>query len=174
MICSFLAIFSLPEFDLNDLHIDLAVAESDHQFVKQSDILINIPIAAHIALRRHRREAAAPGLQLFLILQREERVYPGENGRLLPGCGAMTAPVEWCANRQCDLVIGKPNTMMVDYIKSAYHIDESNILVVGDTYESDIEMAKRAGCYSVLISSQYYDDTICIDSIKDLPSVFIS
>ena len=101
-----------------------------------------------------------------------ERIYPGENGRLLPGCGAMTAPVEWCANRQCDLVIGKPNTMMIEFIKNAYLIDESSILVVGDTYESDIEMAKRAGCYSVLISSQKYEDTICIDHIKDLPGVF--
>ena len=102
----------------------------------------------------------------------KERVYPGENGRLFPGCGAMTAPVEWCADRQCDLVIGKPNTMMIDYISKCYSIDPSRILVVGDTYESDIEMAKRAGCYSVLISPRTYEDTVCITGIKDLPGIF--
>lgn len=104
-----------------------------------------------------------------VIACNRERVYPGENGKLLPGCGAMTAPVEWCANRPCDLVIGKPNTTMIDYIVSNFGIDPSGILVVGDTYESDIEMAKRAGCHSILIGDYHYDDTICLPSIKDIP-----
>ncbi len=101
-----------------------------------------------------------------------ERVYPGEKGNLFPGCGAMTAPIEWCANRPCDLIVGKPNTLMIDYISSSFNINPNKILVVGDTYESDIEMAKRAGCYSVLISSKKYGETVCIDSIKELPGLF--
>lgn len=101
-----------------------------------------------------------------------DRVYPGEGGKLFPGCGAMVAPVEWCAKRECDLIIGKPNTMMIDLIETNYEIEPSKIIVVGDTYESDIEMANRAGCKSVLISKDKYDDTVCIPHIKYLPECF--
>ena len=34
----------------------------------------------------------------------------------MPGCGAMAAPIEWCAQRECDVIIGKPNTLMVELL----------------------------------------------------------
>ena len=82
-----------------------------------------------------------------------ERVFPGENTRLMPGCGAMTAPIEWCAKRQCDVVIGKPNTLMVEFISKINMVEKKHILVIGDTYESDIEMANRAGAKSIFANS---------------------
>lgn len=107
-----------------------------------------------------------------IIACNRERVFPGEKGRLMPGCGAMTAPIEWCANRQCDLIIGKPNTMLADYLCDEYQLKQKDILVVGDTYESDILMAKNAGCQYVLIGSDSEYEGISVPSIAEIPSVF--
>ena len=101
-----------------------------------------------------------------------EKVYPGENARLMPGCGAMTAPIEWCSGRKCDMVIGKPNTLMVELIMAENRVGADRILVIGDTYESDIEMAKRAGCKSVLLGEPSYHDVLTVKSIREIPQVF--
>ncbi|ODA39141.1 HAD-IIA family hydrolase [Desulfosporosinus sp. BG] len=97
-----------------------------------------------------------------------ERTFPGDGERCMPGCGAMTASIEWCANRECDVIIGKPNTFMLDLLVEMNGYVYNRILVIGDTYESDIEMAKRAGCPSILISRQKYDGTLYVDTIGDI------
>ena len=79
----------------------------------------------------------------------------------------MTSTVEWCANRRCDLVIGKPSTMMISYLCNINNINSSQILVIGDTYESDIVMANEAGSQSILIG--YKDKYVrSVDRIKDI------
>lgn len=103
-----------------------------------------------------------------IIACNRERVYPGENARLMPGCGAMTAPIEWCANRTCDIIIGKPSTYMVEVIGAMNSVDSNRILVIGDTYESDIVMAKKAGCQSILISTDTYSDTLTVSTIREI------
>ena len=107
-----------------------------------------------------------------IIACNRERVFPGDNGRLLPGCGAMTAPIEWCANHICDLVIGKPNTMMVEYLSEEYGLTSESVLVVGDTYESDIVMANDAGCQSILIGKDVNHSVVTVSSIDEIPSLF--
>ena len=101
-----------------------------------------------------------------------ERIYPGENARMMPGCGAMTAPIEWCANRECDYIIGKPNTLMVEVLSDMESIQPSRFLVVGDTYESDIIMANLAGCRAVLISKDSSRDVLTCESIGHIPEIF--
>ncbi len=101
-----------------------------------------------------------------------DRVFAGEGAKTFPGCGAMTAPVEWCANRSIDIIIGKPNTMIVEFLEKACGIVPSRALVVGDTYESDVAMAKNAGCPSICISADEHTDTIDVKSIKDIPELF--
>ena len=107
-----------------------------------------------------------------VIACNRERVYPGENAQLMPGCGAMTAPVEWCAGRECDMVIGKPSPAMVDMISREHGIDAASILVVGDTFESDIAMADAAGCMGVLIAREPQDGLAAVASIAEVPGLF--
>ena len=80
-----------------------------------------------------------------------ERTFPGENSKLMPGCGAMSAPIEWCAQRECDIIIGKPNTLMIELLCEQEKLPAEKFLMIGDTYESDIRMADKAGCKSILI-----------------------
>ncbi len=89
-----------------------------------------------------------------IIACNRERTYPGKDAKLFPGCGAMTSVVEWCANRPCDIIIGKPNTMMITYLCHQNKIDSSEILMIGDTYESDIVMANEAGSESILVGHE--------------------
>ncbi len=109
----------------------------------------------------------------LIVACNRERVYPGENARMMPGCGAMTAPIEWCANRECDLIVGKPNSLMIELLSKRENISSERLLVVGDTYESDIIMANAAGSLSILLSKERkYNDTVTVDSIADVPSLF--
>ena len=107
-----------------------------------------------------------------IIACNKERVYPGEQGLLFPGCGAMVAPVEWCSGKKADLVIGKPNTLMIDYIVNAYGLDCARILVIGDTYESDIEMAKQADAVAILISDKDNCDVLTFPSVREIYHYF--
>ena len=108
-----------------------------------------------------------------IIACNKERTYPGENARQMPGCGAMTAPIEWCANRGCDIVIGKPNTLMIDLISKERGVDPSRMLIVGDTYDSDVRMAFRAGCHAILIDKVSRTDVVTLESIGNVPEVFL-
>ena len=108
----------------------------------------------------------------YIMACNKERVFPGNNSKLMPGCGAMTAPIEWCTNRTCDFVIGKPNTLMIDILQEIVKIPVNQFLVIGDTYESDIAMADSAGAKSILISNKKFDDTIIVNNIKSVVDLF--
>ena len=115
------------------------------------------------------------------IMQRElpfiacnlDRNYPVENGKLLPGCGPIVSAIQYSYDRQPDFIVGKPNTYMLELLARDHHIPVSDILVIGDTYDSDIAMAKRAHCPSILISStgESYYDTVVVKSVKDIIKV---
>lgn len=108
-----------------------------------------------------------------IIACNKERVFPGEGKRLMPGCGAMTAPIEWCANRECDVIIGKPSTTMIELIAEKERTPSYRLLIIGDTYESDIVMAKLAGAKHILISkAAEHHDTAVVKKIADIREMF--
>lgn len=93
---------------------------------------------------------AALAADVFIACNKERR-YPGRDGRELPGCGAMVAAVEWCAQRKADVVIGKPYAAMLETVMHHRECRPHEVLMVGDTPESDIEMARCCGCDSLLV-----------------------
>ncbi len=108
-----------------------------------------------------------------VIACNKERTFPKEGGRLFPGCGAMVASVEWCAERKADIVIGKPNTFFVEYIINKKQFKKDRILVVGDTYEMDVAMANNAECKSILIANDNSYSCMTVASIRDVPDMII-
>lgn len=106
-----------------------------------------------------------------IIACNKERHFPGENARRMPGCGAMVSSIEHCANRKVDLSIGKPNTLMLDILCNINNFKIEDVLMIGDTYESDIKMANKFGCKSILISNEfnyYQGDTIIVKRIDEI------
>lgn len=102
----------------------------------------------------------------------KEKVYPGENAKLMPGCGAMVAPIEWCSGRPCDFVIGKPNTLMLNLLHEKELIEANRFLVIGDTFESDIVMANCFGAKSILISPKKNENVLTVKTIKKIIDIF--
>lgn len=101
-----------------------------------------------------------------IIACNKERSYPGEDENLMPGCGGMVASVEWCSGRMVDLTIGKPNTFMLKEVSQQLGLAPAEILVVGDTYDTDIVMAGKFGSPSVIVSSHVYGDTVSVEDVR--------
>ncbi len=87
-----------------------------------------------------------------LINCNQDKNYPVEGGRLMPGCGAMTAAISGAYDKDIDFIVGKPNTYMIELLANKHGYGNKDILVVGDSLDSDIEMANRFGCKSILVT----------------------
>lgn len=107
-----------------------------------------------------------------VIACNKEKIYPDKNKVLFPGCGAMVSSVEYCSGREADIVTGKPNIGMIMNVAKHYNIDISNVLMVGDTYESDIVMADNAKAMSVYIGKEKHGGKTSVEAIKEIPSLF--
>lgn len=79
--------------------------------------------------------------------------YPVEGGIRKPGCGAIVLAVERLLGRGRHTVVGKPGTFMLDLLCDDHGLDRHRVLVVGDSLDSDIAMARAIGAPSVLIDS---------------------
>jgi arabinose operon protein AraL len=107
----------------------------------------------------------------ILVVANLDASYPIEYGRRLPGCGAMVGAVTGASGHEPDFIAGKPNTYMLDLLCGDLGLSNEDICVVGDSVESDIEMANRFKCRSILYD--HYDN-YCgysgerVNSLKDI------
>lgn len=108
----------------------------------------------------------------YIVACNQEKLFPGENKKLLPGCGAMTASIEWCTGRKCDYIIGKPNTLVLDLLSQQECIDANRFLVIGDSYESDITMANLFGAKSIFVTSVPEYSSCKVNSVKSILDLF--
>jgi HAD superfamily hydrolase (TIGR01450 family) len=103
-----------------------------------------------------------------MIACNKEKHYPGENAKRMPGCGAMVGALEGCVGRKTDYVVGKPNPLLLDIICGQQNLTKEEIMVIGDTYESDIEMSNEYGCKSIYIGDEYHENVVRVAAIKDI------
>lgn len=103
-----------------------------------------------------------------IIACNKEKHYPGENAKRMPGCGAMVGALEGSTGRKVEYVVGKPNPLLLEIICNENNITKNDIMVVGDTFESDIEMANEYGCKSIYIGPEEHVENICVKEIKDI------
>lgn len=106
-----------------------------------------------------------------IIACNRDRNYPVENNILMPGCGPIVAAIEDAIDRKVDFFPGKPNTYMLDLLIQELGCSKSEITVVGDSRESDIQMAMNYGVKSFLISSAVHTDihdTMQVADIKEI------
>jgi len=86
---------------------------------------------------------------LFVATNRDP-IYPGIDGRLLPGAGAVVAALEVATGR-LPIVIGKPEPGLFEMAALIAGVAPSEAVVVGDALVSDIAAARRIGARSVLM-----------------------
>ena len=95
-------------------------------------------------------EAIAGGA-LFVACN-QDASFPGEDGRMFPGCRPMVAAVEAAVGFPPHHIAGKPSVLMMEIIAARCHVRPDQILVIGDGMESDIQMAIAFGSPSVLVA----------------------
>ncbi len=103
-----------------------------------------------------------------IIACNKERHFPGKNARRFPGCGAMVGAIELCTNREVDYVVGKPNPLMLEILAKENQLNPKTMIMVGDTYESDILMAHEFGCRSILIDKNYMGEATSVEHIYEI------
>ncbi len=87
----------------------------------------------------------------LFIAASEDPSYPVVDG-LLPGAGAIVGALRFSTNKK-PIVIGKPNTYMLKMIMHEHNLKRNEVLMVGDMFDIDIRMAKRAKIKSILLLS---------------------
>lgn len=100
--------------------------------------------------------------------------FPGERGRRLPGCGAMVGAIAGALGRGPDAVAGKPEPLMLEWLCKRCRCSMAQVVVVGDSVQSDILMARKAGAVSILLTSKSGDGmgiqpTAVLEDIGALP-----
>ncbi len=105
-----------------------------------------------------------------VIIANQERVYPRDGGTIAPGAGAIVAAVEYTLNKKTDLVIGKPNPMMLEVMIGDWGIKPEEVLVIGDSYDSDVKMADAFGAKSIFIANYDKKEYNCVkvNYLKDI------
>lgn len=107
-----------------------------------------------------------------IIAANMDMTYPVEGGESRPGCGAIVRAVEAWTGRSAEAVVGKPGTFMLDLLCREHGLERTDVLVVGDNADSDIAMALKAGCRSVLIDSAGAADgagaTVVVRGLREL------
>jgi HAD superfamily hydrolase (TIGR01450 family) len=84
----------------------------------------------------------------------EDRNFPAGEGLILPGCGAMAGAITTAADKTPDFTVGKPNPYLLARIATEYGVKAEAIMVVGDSYDSDIAMALSYRSKAILVGQQ--------------------
>jgi len=121
---------------------------------------------------------------VYEMIQRNDRLkiivcnmdynFPTENGIKKPGCGAIASVILNTSGRKVDFIIGKPSSFILKLISKEENILLKNMLIIGDSYESDIQMAINSNVRSILIDndgSKHHNITT-VNSIKNIPDLF--
>ncbi|MDM8554380.1 HAD-IIA family hydrolase [Desulfococcaceae bacterium HSG7] len=87
----------------------------------------------------------------FIVCNEDANFPIGEN-KYMPACGAMVGAIASSAKKKPNFIIGKPNTYILSKIEKAFGVDHHEIIVVGDSYDSDIMMALNNGSKAILIN----------------------
>lgn len=80
-----------------------------------------------------------------------DRVCPTDQPTVLVDCGAICAALAAATGRAPAAVLGKPDPAMLRGILHKHALQPAQLAMVGDRLYTDIEMARRAGAFGVLV-----------------------
>jgi NagD protein len=80
-----------------------------------------------------------------------DRVCPTDQPTVLVDCGSITAALEAATGIAPQKIFGKPDPAMLEGILRRHSITAENLAMVGDRLYTDMEMARRAGAFGVLV-----------------------
>jgi HAD superfamily hydrolase (TIGR01450 family) len=90
------------------------------------------------------------------IVCNKDKCFPIENGKFLPGCGSIVSSITTASDREPDFIVGKPNPYLLSKLSKKYNMHKSQIVVIGDSYESDFQLALNFGCSYIIIGKNNF------------------
>ncbi|MFW5995850.1 MAG: HAD-IIA family hydrolase [Halanaerobiaceae bacterium] len=102
-------------------------------------------------------DSLAQGLKALLngakfIATNEDGILPTNKG-FLPGAGATIGAVKGMIKEEPDVVIGKPNNIMIEMALKHFQLEPEECVFIGDTLETDILLANKIDMSSILVLS---------------------
>ncbi len=115
------------------------------------------------------------GKNMPVIACNRDRWFPGNNGELKPGCGIMVDLVEALMGRSVDLLAGKPNTLLLEMLSRQTGLNKNELMIVGDSFESDVALAKAFGSLWVLYAPHGCKNSCqnSVTTMNDLPEMLL-
>ncbi len=86
------------------------------------------------------------------IATNPDKVCPLADGKTQPDCGSIIQLLKTSTGKD-PLVIGKPNTLMIDFIMEKLNIKKSKMAMIGDRLYTDIKTAENAKIKGILVLS---------------------
>lgn len=77
---------------------------------------------------------------------------PTEQG-LLPGAGCMVAALSVAVGSDPEMIIGKPNPFMIEYILEQQQMPPDSAVIIGDRYSTDILAGLKANIKTILVKT---------------------
>jgi len=102
----------------------------------------------------------------FIVCNMDSK-FPVECG-YRAGTGPIVKAIEYASKKIPDKIIGKPEIYVLENICKKYNVNNRDILIVGDSYESDILMATNFKCKSIKIGELLADTNKYCLECKDL------
>jgi phosphoglycolate/pyridoxal phosphate phosphatase family enzyme len=99
----------------------------------------------------HAQQAIVKHGALF-IATNQDPTFPTEDG-FLPGAGTIVAAIATAAGRPPDIVVGKPHPLAMKITLETAGCDASEVIMVGDRLDTDIQVGRQASVFSVLVLS---------------------
>jgi 4-nitrophenyl phosphatase len=110
-----------------------------------------------------------------------DMTIPHSEGRLVPGSGAIIHAIAGVADREPEVVLGKPSSEARDAAMSALKLDPQQCLVIGDRLDTDVALGAGCGMSTAVVLSGVTSEADLpradpspdhvLDSIADLESV---
>ena len=91
------------------------------------------------------------------IATNRDATFPIENGRIVPGGGAIVSAIETASGIK-PILIGKPESYALDKILELDDTNPSESIIIGDRLETDILVGNRLGMRTVLVLTGVSDE----------------
>jgi HAD superfamily hydrolase (TIGR01450 family) len=88
---------------------------------------------------------------LFIATNRDP-TFPVENG-FEPGAGTIVAAIATAVGHAPQIVVGKPHPLAMKITLDAAGCKPSEVIMVGDRLDTDIQVGRQAGVFTVLVLS---------------------
>ncbi len=80
-------------------------------------------------------------------------VCPLDRGKTMPDCGSIIQLLKTSTGKTPQKIIGKPNTLMIDYAASIKNTTREKMAIIGDRLYTDIQTAHNANISGILVLS---------------------